>query len=120
MSLLVGPLATEIAAALEAEGVPYAVTVTRMEGGEPANPWDPPTDPVPTEYPCRGWRDEWDQDVVDGTLIQQNDVKIVVLATTLSIVPTSSETVTVDGLTYNIINITTDPANATFTLQARR
>ncbi|RAI01016.1 hypothetical protein DLJ53_17485 [Acuticoccus sediminis] len=117
MSILLGPLASELTAALEAEGVPYDIVVTRTvtTGGDP---WNPTTEDV--DYPCRGWRDAWMQGEVDGTLVLQSDSKIVVLALSIGIVPTTADTITLDGLTYAIIDVSADPAGATFTVQARR
>lgn len=42
-----------------------------------------------------------------------------ILASTLAITPTTSDTVTIRGTTYSIIDVSTDPAQALWVVQAR-
>ena len=115
-SILEGELAETISEALIDADIPYAVTITRTEdvGGPP---WDPVTEDV--EYACQGFTEEYTALELSGTLIQAHDVKVVVLAPTLTITPTVADKVTVRGQTYSIINVSPDPALATIALQAR-
>jgi hypothetical protein len=120
MSILEGDLADDITAALSDGGVPYAVTVTRSSPGEPdlETPWQPGT-PVVTPHQCMGWVDAYLSDEIDGTSILSSDLKIVVLLSTLAIMPAVGDSVTARGATYLVVNVQTDPALATATLQVR-
>ncbi len=121
MSILEGDLAEAVTAALTDAGVPYSVTVTRTTPGEPdpSTPWIPGT-PVVTEHEARGWVDAWVGDEIDGTSILRTDAKIIVLLTSLAIVPAVGDSITAGGQTYPVIvNVAIDPAGATATVQAR-
>lgn len=120
-SILEGELADEVTAALDAADVPYAITVTRtVPGGPGENPWDPPTDDTTVDYPCRGWVENYDDDNVNGTLIDARDVRVMILTTSTTIVPTdTTDTITVEGRTLSIINVKHDASGALFIIQAR-
>jgi hypothetical protein len=117
LSILDGELADELTDALDAAGIPYAATVTRMLPGD--GPSHNPGPSTPDPHACQGWVDEYDQDHRDGTLIQANDRKVIIVASSLDIVPTTAETVTIRGATYSIIRVALDPAGAVYEMQAR-
>lgn len=117
-SILDGDLAGEIADALDSAGIPFAVTVIRdvpVEGGDPADPQPP----VETPFACSGWIDDWDADYLASGLVERTDVKIIVIANSIAIVPAAGDRVTARGKTYSVLNVSADPALATYTLQAR-
>jgi hypothetical protein len=117
MGLLDGDLAADIGAALGDVALDVVVTRTPMVPGP--NPWDPPTLGTPVNHACKGWDDSYDTDRIDGTVIQVDDRKVVILADSLAIEPALTDAVTVRGSTYTIVSIASDPAHATWTLQAR-
>lgn len=121
-SILEGELAEIIGDALEDADIPYAVTITRITGtNDPGTPWDPSDDTIETtDYECRGYVDTFDDSYRAGGLVQQGDLKVVIVANTLSITPTLADTVTVRGETYNIVNVSSDPALALWEVQARQ
>ena len=119
MSLLaeIGETLTD---ALVGADLPGDCVVTRTETVDPGTPWDPSDDTsedVP--YDCQGWRDEYQQSEIDGTVIQQGDARVYVVASTLAITPTTADKVTIGGKTYVIQSIGLDPAGACWVLQAR-
>lgn len=118
MSILEGELADEIAAALDSAGIPFAVTITRDVPGEGGDPFDPPP-PVSTTYTGSGFIDDWDEAFLTGGLVERGDVKVVVIANSIAIVPAAGDRVTARGKTYSVLNVSADPALATYTLQAR-
>lgn len=121
MSILEGSLADDITAALSDAGVPYAVTVTRSTPGtpDPSTPWQPGP-PVLTDYECAGWVDTYLADEIDGTSILSSDVKVIVLLSTLAIMPAIGDAIMARGRTYPVIvNVAIDPAGATAALQVR-
>ena len=118
MSIL-DQLAEDVSNALIAEGVADTVIVTRSEtiGDTPYDPGSGETTQV--EYTCQGWRDQYEQDMRDGTLIQANDVRVMIVASTLSITPTTADDITIDGRTFGIVSVQRDPAGALWDVQAR-
>ena len=115
MSLLDGDLAADIAEAMD--DVAQGCIITRMLPGD--GPPHNPGDPVPDPHACKGYVDDYDLDQIDGTLIQENDRKVVILAASIDIVPKPQMTVTIRGATYTVLRVSADPALATYTLQAR-
>jgi hypothetical protein len=85
-----------------------------------------------TSWTCKGFTDSYKNNEimgfrhggaeVDGTLIKTGDRKIVILGGSLpdDIDPTTNDTVTIEGVIWRIIQVTRDPAAATFTCQGRR
>src|SRR5690606_40855011 len=102
------------------ERVPYALTITRLEEGEPdpEKPWEPaPT--VEVDYPCRGWLDEYETELIDNSLILATDARVFIIASSLEITPETTDTLTVRGQEYSIIHIKRDPGGARWELQVR-
>ena len=121
MSILEGSLASDVAAALEAASVPFDITIVRTTIGpsDPATPWLPGP-ATTTTHAGRGWTETYDDATIDGTVIDAKDVKVVILTSTIDIVPTdATDTITVDGATLVIINVKRDASGALFILRAR-
>lgn len=117
-SILDGSLADDIAAALDSAGIPFAVTITRDVPQDSPDPADP-LPPVTTSYDGNGFVDDWDASYLASSLVERGDVKIIIIATSIAIVPDTGDRVTVRGKTYSVLNVSADPALATYTLQAR-
>jgi hypothetical protein len=117
-SILEGELADAVNEAMELANVPRTIVITRTEYGPPPEPGEPGEE-VTTEYQCRGWTEAYDDDALAGTLIDAKDVRIVVLATSIAIVPTDTELVTIEGRLFTIINVKRDASGALYFLQAR-
>lgn len=120
MSILDGDIADTIADALTNAGLPLDVVLSRTVPGEPdpETPWIPGT-PVTTNYTCKGWADRFTEEWEAGTTILAGDVRIFILATTLDVTPQPGDVVTVRGDSRTIISVSTDPALASWDLQAR-
>jgi len=114
-------LAASITFDLQAADIPGVVAVSRDTFvPNPDTPWDPSSGTTTTtDYDCQGWRDEYEQSEINGTLIAQGDVRVFILASTLAITPVTTDHVTVGGKVYSIISVATDPAGALWTLQCR-
>lgn len=114
-SLLQGALAKTIAKSMGP--IFYEATVVReTPGGGPG--WNPGA-PTQTSYACKGMVDTYSAYERQNLQIQGGDVKILLLAATLSIEPTTADKVVARGVTYAIVDVSTDPARAVWTLQAR-
>lgn len=116
-SILDGELADTIGDALIDANIPFAITVTRETPGD-GPPYDP-GDPTYTPYACQGFVDTYATQYADGSLIEAGDVKVVIVAKTLDIEPAPGDTVTARDKTYNVVNVSADPALALYELQAR-
>lgn len=117
VSPLEGPIRRTIGKALKSTF--YAAKVSRTTVEEnPDEPWNPGVETT-THYPCRGFVDTYSDFYLANSLINSGDVKVVILTDSLAITPTLSDTVTIRGKTYSIINVSPDPAVATWTIQAR-
>lgn len=119
-SILQGDLADEVTAALDAAGVPYALTVTRIEPGEPdpETPWIPGED-TPVPHACSGWVDQYALADIDGTTVLSTDTRVMIVLSSLDIEPTTADTITVSGVTYTIISVRRDAAGALWDIQGR-
>lgn len=120
MSILDGDIADTIADALVNAGLPLDCVLSRTVPGEPdpETPWIP-GEPITTNYDCRGWVDRFTEDWEAGTAILAGDVRIFILATTLDVTPQPGDVVTVRSDSRTIISVSTDPALASWDLQAR-
>lgn len=84
----------------------FGTTATIIRAGTPTGPDYNPTPGTPVEYACTVVYDQWRADQIDGTLIQQGDLKILVAASGLAIDPTPADTFKDgDGKEYAIINV---------------
>lgn len=74
-----------------------------------------------TEFAFEGIIDDYNENLIDGTSILQGDRKILIVGGTVDslVVPKVGDSISMEGLTYNIINIKRDPAAATYSCQAR-
>lgn len=115
VSILEGELAQALVDGLIEAGIPYALSVVRLTPPDPIEGGDP----TETAYPCQGWRDEYALDNIDGTVIQRSDVRVFIIASSLSIEPTASDTVTIEGVSYAVVSVGIDPAGTAWDVQAR-
>lgn len=119
-SILDDEIAATIADALTSADVPLDCVLSRTVPGtpDPNEPWNPGT-PTTTNYECRGWADHYEAAELVNTTILATDVKVMIVAGTLAVEPQPTDTMTVGGKGYTIIAVSTDPAGAMWTVQAR-
>lgn len=120
VSILDGELAETIADALQDAAIPFAITITRDVPQDSPDPADP-LPPITTDFPCQGFIDSYSAFDIANSLVSAGDAKIVVIANTLTMPspPGPGDRVTARGKTYSVINVSADPANALYELQAR-
>lgn len=79
----------------------FSVTLIQ-KAGAPVNPWDANTGTtVTTELPALV--QDYPQSMIDGTLIQQNDKRIMLSATGPK--PTTADTLTIGNVVHRIISV---------------
>ena len=86
---------------------------------DPQKPWLG-LDAEIESFPCRGFVESYSDFIRAGGGIRDTDSKIVVLADTLKTVPQPGDDIRIRGATYNVVDVRSDPARATYTLQGRR
>lgn len=93
---------------------------------DPANPTKAPQPGPPTQYPCRGFIEDFSTFSIDGTLIKAGDRKVTLLGNTIAkgtVEPeggVNKDQVTVEGKTWAVHRVLSrDPAAATYVLQVR-
>ncbi|PSH68617.1 hypothetical protein CU102_12720 [Phyllobacterium brassicacearum] len=83
--------------------------------------WDP-GEPVPTAYPCTLAVLNFDNKDIDGTLIKASDKKVYIASKGLTIVPETTDRLTIGDISHTIIRVMPlNPAgvNVYFEVQAR-
>ena len=124
MSLLEGDIAEMVADGLMAADLPYEITITRMTEGTPRPPdhpsWEPWDDEaVEVKHACMGFVDTYSAFLVASGVVDAGDVKIVLLQTQTPVVPLLTDTITARGKVYTALEISEDPAKATYEIRAR-
>ncbi|MCH9664661.1 MAG: hypothetical protein K0U41_02295 [Gammaproteobacteria bacterium] len=100
--------------------LPATLIVITRGPRDPADPTEPGPE-IRTPHPCRGFIEDYDDDKIDGTLVQRGDRLVTLIGGTLpsGIIPTGSDKVTIEDSTYNVERIKRDPAAATYQCQVR-
>lgn len=120
VSPLQGPLAKTIGRALS-RTLFYDATLIRETPGDPdpEKPWEP-AEPVTTQYQCRAVVDNYSDFAIANSLVDAQDRKVLILASTLPVTPTDQDMITIRGETYQVIEVKTDPAQAVWECRCRR
>lgn len=79
------------------------------------------TQPIETNYPCKGYVSTFDAGEIDGSLIQKDDRRISLFSSTLEgAEPRPDDKISIEGSTYRVVLILErDPASVMFTCQGR-
>ncbi len=101
-------------------------TLTRDVAGTVVDPADPPA-PTEVEYSCKVIRDTYGTNYRAAGLVNDRDVKIIILQTSLAVAPQSGDRIDIDGMggPWTIVPagsgqpaVSADPANATWEVRA--
>jgi len=80
------------------------------------------TDPITftvQSYPCRAIVENYDIRLrADGT-IKENERQVMILANGIAVMPQAGDRVTVSGVTFTVLDVSTDPATAVWTCKGR-
>ena len=117
MALLTGGIAKIVQGATKA--ITYAMTLVRSTVAAGNEAWEIGVTSE-TSYACQGVVLDYKEYRVDGKIIQQGDRQVLIIASTLTIVPIPGDKIHAQGEIYSVVNSTRDPASATYTLQVRR
>jgi hypothetical protein len=122
--LLGGDIASAIGAAFAT--IFFPAVLTRLEPtvtSPPADAWNP-APRTPVDHPCTALDTAWETSLVAAGLVGAQDVKVLILATTIDVEPRASDRVTVRGRTYTVMPasasmpaVKIDPARACWVLR---
>src|SRR6185369_7619417 len=120
---MVSPLSGSLAAQIYSgmKNLFLDATYTVDVPGTIVDPADPPA-PTPTPYACKAIVDTYNDYFSKSGLVLDGDRKVLILANSLAVRPVVNARVTVPavgGVEFTVINVSTDPATAVWTLQGR-
>lgn len=78
-----------------------------------------PAAPTPTDYGCKAMVEKYSDYFTKQGLVQDGDRKVLILANSLAIKPVANSRVTIQGITFTILKVDTDPATAVWELQGQ-
>lgn len=110
-SPLDGEIARQVGAAFNALFLPATLTRDAVPSSPAYEPFDPPA-PVSVEYSCRAIVEAYSDKFRLEGLVQANERKVLILATSLSVRPQPQDRVTIRGITFTVVDVKTDPAEA--------
>lgn len=80
------------------------------------------TNPTTANTAGKGFIEDYSERQIDGTTVKRGDRRVVIIGNSLSsgsVIPAVGDQVTIEGATYEVVNIMRDPAAATYTCQVR-
>lgn len=86
--------------------------------GTITDPADPPA-PTPTDYACKAIVEKYNDYFTKNSLVNDGDRKVLILANSLAVSPIVGSRVSIRGVTFTTINVSTDPAVAVWEIQGR-
>lgn len=110
-NLLTGGIANIVGNALNGLFLPATlIRYTPVVSADAADP-DPPTE---STYTCKAIVENYSQRFRIEGLVQENERKVIILATSISVTPKPGDRITIRGITFTIEDVATDPALATW------
>lgn len=112
----------EIARATRREKLDFpAVLVQRTPGARTTGQSTSGTNPTPARHPVRGIAGSFRQRDIDGTVIRQNDRRILLIGKSLpaGIEPRTGDRIEIDGDKYGVLAASHDPARAGYVCHGR-
>jgi len=102
-------------------------TLTRDVPGAITDPADPPA-PTTVNYPCKAIEDMYSTGQRANGLVAADDVRVLILATTLAVAPLPGDRITIRGVMRTIVpagttglpGVDSDPARATWECRTRK
>lgn len=114
--LLTGGIASIVGSALN--DLFLSATLIRDVPGTITDVADPP-EPTQTTFTCKAIVENYSQRYRVEGLIQENERKVIILATSLAVTPKPGDRITIRGITFLIGEVVTDPALATWECRGR-
>lgn len=116
---MASPLETSLAKTLYRHARSVFLDATLARDGAPSGPGYDPTPGTEAIYTCKAIHEEYSEhDRLQG-LVQAGERKVLILAGSISVTPTSGDRITIRGRTFAITDVATDPAQAVWVCKAR-
>lgn len=119
---LAGGIAKAVYKGLKAAGMTAPLTLVKEASGTrtPGNIAGG-TNPIAVSYAAQGFVDDYAISEIDGTLVATGDRRGYVFGASIAggVTPSPNDKLSSAGVTYRIISVGSDPANATFICQLR-
>ena len=115
MTLLNGQLSAIFNAAFEGIYLPATLhkgTIAYDEAGNPTS--------TGTDYPCRAMIDDMSEVARGQAGYTEKERRIMVLADSLDVEPTTSDEITVKGERYAVMDVNSDPAESYYSMRCQR
>lgn len=108
-SPLLGSLAKTVGKAFA--GIFLDATLTRDVPGTIVDPADPPL-PTQVTYTCKAIVETYAEKFRLDGLVAQNERKVLILADSLNATPVPGDRIAIRGITFTVLEVMTDPAEA--------
>lgn len=119
VSLLSGELATIVHQAMKDLFLDAVLTRDTVSTTSPdVDRFDPPA-PTSADYTCKAIVETYSEKFRMDGLVKANDRRVLILANSISVVPTINDRVTIRGIVFTVMAVETDPALAVYTCQGR-
>lgn len=87
------------------------MTVDVIPTSPPYDPADPPA-PVAVSYSCKAIVESYSDYFRKNGLVDAKDRKVLILANSVAVKPAAGNRITIQGITFTIQEVSTDPATA--------
>lgn len=117
-------LGTDIAGILRTSlrGMLLDATLTKISAGsvDPNNIGAGPAI-TETDYTAEGFVESYDENRIDGTIVQESDRLVILIGESIQsfVVPEPQDKITIESVTYTIVQVTRDPDAAIYECQVR-
>ena len=113
---------TDIAGIINKELGPLVLdlVVTKVtKGTRTAGSLTAGTQPTSVNYSGKGWTEGFKLGKYDESLVQSDDKKVIVLGSSITVVPEPNDEITIESFKYKIVGVERDPAGATYECHGR-
>lgn len=103
------------------DGVLPATLIKVTEGERDPNNLAGGLNSTETSYSARGFIDSYNDNQINNTTVLRSDRRITLIGNSIQgrQIPNTDDKITIEGSTYDIVNVQRDPAAATYVCQAR-
>ncbi len=116
---MTSPLAGSLAKTIGSAFKNLFLDATLTRDGPPTGPAYDPTPGAAESYSCRAIVEVYSASYRASGLVQINDRRVLILANSLGVRPLPGDRVTIQGVTFVVQEVETDPATAVWTCRGR-
>lgn len=117
---MVSPLSGSLARAVYAAAKGIFLDASLVRKGVSGGASFDPTAAPETTYTCKAIVEAYSLKARADGLVDVNDRKVLILAESLSVIPAVGDKITIQGITFLALEISTDPATAVWEVRGRK